>query len=364
MVFGIFGDHFVVLLGFLTMSNSTICALPDKLSLPSKQLKLTFRFKNSKFVAMKYAEVIHDAWEMTQESSKLKWFVFVPSVAVVILFIIEITWQMFWLSEEFGLFHSDFSLSMIGNFFSFLSSHHLLLWIILLIIFVIFFAFFMPAWVSATMLLGIRHQFETPEKYFSIRQKIVSGFEYFFHLFEFNALMAPFQFLTISFFVVTMYRFYHGDIFDLMLPVIIVYSIFSFVINLFLSFCPYFIVYEGMPVGIAIKKSIALVFLNFSRTFAVLMLMLFVNLRVILNVIVVLGVPFGILFSISYFTNFFAIFVAVILGISAILFAAYLTAIVEVFATAVWERTFTTLREQQDELEGIETPKNIKNVEN
>jgi hypothetical protein len=313
---------------------------------------------------MKYAEVIHDAWEMTQESSKLKWFVFVPSVAAVILFIAEITWQMFWLSEEFGFLHANFSVSMIGSFFGFLSLHHLIIWSILLILFVAFFAFFVPAWVSATMLLGIRHQFQTPEKYFSIRQKIITGFEYFFHLFEFNALLAPFQFLTITFFVVTMYRFYHGDIFDLMWPVIIIYSIVSFFINLFLSFCPYFIVYENQPVGVAIKKSIALVFLNFSRTFAVLLLMLFVNLRVIFNVIVVLGVPFGLLFAISYFANLFAIIVAIILSIAAILFAAYLTAIVEVFVTAVWERTFTTLREQQDELEGIESTETPQNVEN
>ncbi len=311
---------------------------------------------------MKYAEVIHDAWEMTQESSKLKWFVFVPSVAAVILFIVEITWQIFWLSEEFGILHANFSISMIGNFFNFLSTHHLILWIVLLIFFVTFFAFFVPAWVSATLLLGIRHKFQTPEKYFSIRQKIISGFEYFFPLFEFNALMAPFRFLTISFFAVTMYRFYHGIIFDFMFPVIIVYSFVALLIHLFLSFCPYLIVYEKQPVGIAIKKSIALVFLNFTRTLAVLLLMLFVNLRVILNVVVILGVPFGILFAISYFANIFAIFVAVVLSIAAILFAAYLTAIVEVFATAVWERTFTTLREQQDELEGIEPTDNSENV--
>jgi len=305
---------------------------------------------------MKYAEVIHDAWEMTQESSKLKWFVFVPSVAAVLLFIFEITWQMFWLSEEFGFLHADLSVDMLGNFFGYLSSHHLILWIILLVFFVIFFAFFVPAWVAATMLLGIRHQFQTPEKYFSIRQKIISGFEYFFPLFEFHALMAPFQFLTISFFAVTMYRFYHGVIFDFMFPVIIVYTIVAFFINLFLSFCPYLIVYENLPVGVAIKRSIGLVFLNFSRTFAVLLLMLFVNLRVIINVIVILGVPFGILFAISYFANIFAIFVAVALSIAAVLLAAYLTAIVEVFATAVWERTFTTLREQQDILEEGELP--------
>ena len=82
--------------------------------------------------------------------------------------------------------------------------------------------------------------------------------------------------------------------------------------------------------------------------------MSFVNFRIILNVLVVLGVPLGILAFISYFaatTWFeFALVLMILLGVVAILFTSYLTAIVEVFLIGVWERAFKSLREEQEAL--------------
>ena len=305
---------------------------------------------------MKYAEVIHDAWEMTQVAKKLKWFTFVPAAVAVLVFVAEVAWQMFWYSEEFGLISSEVSVfGALSNFLNFLVEHNLILLAVFLLIFVLFFAFVLPAWVQSTTILAVRHSFETPDKPLSIRQKMIKGFDYFFELFELNAVLGPFQFLTITFFLLTFYRIFHDSLFKLFFPVIIVYIILSFFINMFTAFSPYFVVCEKDGFGASIKRSIALVFLNFGRTFAVILLMLLVNFRIIINVLVILGVPFGLLIALTYFASSawlgFAIFIAIVIGVVAIGFAAYLTAVIEVFSVAVWERTFTTLTEEQKLME-------------
>ncbi|MDH3324917.1 MAG: hypothetical protein OEL89_04730 [Candidatus Peregrinibacteria bacterium] len=309
---------------------------------------------------MKYAEVIHDSWEMTQSASKLKWFAFVPAAVAVLVFVAEVIWQMYWYSEEFGFVGEHVSVfAAIGKFINFLVEHNLILLAVFFLIFVLLFVFVLPAWIQSTMILGVRHKFEKPEKYMSIRQKMIHGFDHFFKLFELNAILAPFQFLTIMFFLLTFFRIFHDSLFKLLSPIIIVYIICAFFINMFFSFAPFFIVCKKEPLGLAIRRSIGLVFLNFGRTFAVILLMLLVNVRIIVNVLVILGVPFGLLIAITYFASSawlgLAIFVSVIIGIVAIGFASYLTAIIEVFSVAVWERTYTTLVEEQDELADKET---------
>lgn len=88
---------------------------------------------------------------------------------------------------------------------------------------------------------------------------------------------------------------------------------------------------------------------------SIILLMVLVNFRIIVNVLVVLGVPLGILFVASYFATSswfsFAVGTVIIIGVVLLGLSAYLTAIVEVFSTAVWERAFTALRARQVELE-------------
>ena len=305
---------------------------------------------------MKYAEVIRDAWEITQTTPKLKWFAFVPAFMGVLIFVEEVAWQLFWYADEFGIGGAHLSIiDLSKNFLSFLIDSGLLWAVIFLVIFSILFVFVLPSWIVATLILSVRQKFTHPEARISLRQKMVEGARYFFRLFELHAVQGPFQFFTIAFFVATMYRFFHGDIFNMFIPVIIGFFIFSFFINIFFAFAPYFIVCENEKMGVAIRRSCGLVFMNFGRTVAVILLMFLVNFRIILNVLVIFGVPFGVLLAISYFSSSgwfgFAIFCATTLGIIALVLASYLTAIVEVFLTAVWERTFHTLRNEQKILE-------------
>jgi hypothetical protein len=312
---------------------------------------------------MNYGKIIHDAWNLTTRCLMLKWFVFIPSFAAVVVFVLEVGWQGSLIIEEFGLFgiEGHFIYSKIGDFFNYLSDHHLIGWAIFVGIFIILFEFVFPAWVSSTLILSIRQKLSQPEKDIVLRQKIIEGSEHFFSLFELRAFFSPFAMMTIAFFTITMFRYYHGDIFSsIIFPIIFVYSIIALFLNVFIAFAPFYIVLEKRKIGDAVKKSIGLVFLNFGTTMAIILLMFLVNLRVIINVLVVIGVPLGILFSISFFAQSawlsFAVTGSILIGIILLAMTAYLTALLEVFSTAVWERAFTILRQRQAILDVSEPP--------
>lgn len=300
---------------------------------------------------MRYGEIIYEAWDLTTENTKLKWFVFVPSFVAVLVFVLEIAWQLYLYLGEFGVIESEFSFESIGSLFHFLLDKNLLGWAIFGVIFILFFAFVVPSWVLGGLILGIKQKLHTPEKYLSLRQKMIEGFEYFFKLFEFSAVSGIFSLWSIAIFLATFYRYFHDTFFRLMWPVILIYTIIAFFITIFLSFTPYFIVCEKEGLHNSIKKSVSMVFLNFGKTMSIILLMFLVNFRILINVVIILGVPLGVLLAATYFANSVATILSILIGIALLGFAAYLTAIVEVFSTAVWTRTFFEMREHQKKLE-------------
>jgi hypothetical protein len=78
--------------------------------------------------------------------------------------------------------------------------------------------------------------------------------------------------------------------------------------------------------------------------------MFLVNIRVIINVIIILLVPIGIFAAFTYFNNSLILILSIILGVMLLAFTAYLTAIIEVFSTAVWTESFLQMRKEQDTL--------------
>lgn len=304
---------------------------------------------------MKYTRIIADAWQLTTDNKKLVWFAFVPSFIGVLVFMIEVAWQYFVISEEFGGVQKGFVFEKIGDIFHIAQEYNLLSIGIFLTIFVLIFYFVLPAWIQSSLILGVQHRYKFPEKRLSLRQKIVEGFDHFFELFELRAILSPFDLGSIAFFGLTMFRYYHGDVFNFFLPILIGYGIFSLFAAMFVLFSPYFIVEEGVPFIRSIRRSIGLVFLHFGRTMGLAMLMILINVRVVVNVLVVFGVPALIFGIATYFTDnwwqgFFVILGSLV-GVGLIGLAAYLSAILEVFSVAFWQRAFTQLRAEQKELE-------------
>ena len=296
---------------------------------------------------MHYGTVIHKAWELTQREKKLKWFAFVPAFVAVVVFLAEVVWQFYWYRAEFGAAGEISIWQAFGAFFSFLSQHDLVAEAIFFVFFILIFAFIIPAWTEGVILLGARSQRRSPETRLSLRATIIRAFRYFFPMFEFRAVMTPFQYLTVLFFLLTFYRLYH-DIFAIFWPIIFVYCILMVGLNFFFAFTPHFILYENLAWRDAMKKSFSLVFLNFGATLAVIGLMMLVNLRILVNVLVILGIPALGFLALSYFASSgwlgFVIFVVGAMSVGAIFLASYLAALLEVFSASVWEQTFAHLQ--------------------
>ncbi len=308
---------------------------------------------------MRYAQIIQDSWELTTDNPKLKWLVFVPSFVAVIVFVAEVSWQLYLYLGEFKIIDSHFTIESIRTIVNFLAQNHLLGWFIFVLIFILFFAFVVPSWVLGALILGIKQKIIFPQKYCSIKQKLVSAYDYFFQLFEFHAISGLFSLWSIALFTATFYRYFHDSLFKLLWPFLVIYTIFAFFISVFLSFTPYFIVCEKEPLTSAIKKSIGLVFLNFGRTISIMLLMLLVNFRVLLNMIIVLLVPIGIFAAFTYFTNSLILGFSVIIGIGLLAITAYLTAILEVFSTTVWIESFFQMRSAQKALLEVEDSEKV-----
>ena len=307
-------------------------------------------FKIRTLLIMNYSGLIKKAWDLTDVTPKLKWFAFVPAFVGVLVFVLEVLWQLYFYSAEFGLIDSRFSLENVGNIVSFLWEHDLMMWVVFVVIFVILFAFVLPSLIQAVMILGVGQGFDFPDKYLSLRKKVVDGWHYFFRIFELHALLAPFEFLSIVFFVATFYRYFHGELFQFFSSFFVFYLAVSLVIQIFFAFAPYFIVKEDMSLWAALQASWSLVFMNFGVALMLILLMFLVSLRVIINVVVILGVPLALVGVFSYFASSFLIVLSVIFSVGMVGFAAYLTAILEVFSTALWERAFVELRGRQREL--------------
>lgn len=299
---------------------------------------------------MRYSQIMHDAWELTVQRPKLKWFVFVPSFAAVLFFGAQVAWQVYTYALEFR-FKELSVFDGLESFYGFLENNGLLGWAIALTVFVVIFHFAFAAWVFSTQTLSIRSHFENPEKPLRLRQKMIEGFYYFFKIFRLNAILSPFQLISVLFMTATLFRFFHGTIFHSLYPIMIGYGIVAFIVSLFTIYAPYFILFEGMKVKPAIVKSIGLCFIHIERTIGLMLLMFLVNLRIIVNVVVVLGIPVLILSLVSYFATSalfgLAVLGALLIGIGIAALAAYLTALVEVFSTAVWERAYQNLRHEQ-----------------
>jgi hypothetical protein len=295
---------------------------------------------------MKYGEIIKDSWRLTVENPRIKWLVLIPSFFGVLIFTIEIAWQLYLYADKYD-FMDITATEGYGMLLEFVSDNSLWGVSILAVLLIAIFMFIVPLWVQGTLILCVRHKLVSPEVPFFLRSKMLKGFEYFFPFFKFEAATAIFSLLSIAFFAASIHRYFES-LFSLIWPVILVYAFIAMVINLFLSFAPFYIVTQNMTTAEAIKKSAALVFTHLGETVTIMLLMFLVNFRMVLNVIVILGVPIAVLAAFTFFSTSTAIILTVLFGLALISLAAYLTAIMAVFMTTMWALSFEILKAEHD----------------
>jgi len=295
---------------------------------------------------MKYGQLLSESWSLTESAKKLKWFAFFPSFAAVLIFVVEIAWQLYLFASTFDFGSVNIGLKDVTSAFGFLAEYNLVAWIIIFAVLVILFGMVLPAWVQGVLMVGVRDKIAQPEGYLSLRKWMLEGGDHFFQLFELHAVLGIFSLSSIGFFTATFYRYYHDTLFDFAWPFLLVYAIFSIVVTMFTFFAPHFIVLEGDGFQQAIKKSISLVFLHMGATISMLLLMFLIHFRIILHTLLIFVIPVAVAGVWVSFEAEWVKWLSGILGGGLLMLSSYMAALLDVFATTVWMKTFIRLREE------------------
>jgi len=294
-----------------------------------------------------YGAVIRDAWAVTVQNPKLKWFAFFPTLAATTVFVLEVVWQVFMYLSEFGA-NSDINWERAKHFIQFLSDSGLLFWVIALVAGLLFFQFFLSPWITGAEMVYIEKKIFRPDDYISLRKSFVSSFHFFFRLVEFQAISTLFSIWSIALFAATFYRFFHGSWLINLWPGLMVYTFFAIGITILFSYVPQFVVLKDFSLTRSVNESIGMSFAFLGRTIGIIGIMILIGFRVIINVAVAIGIPVILLFVMSLWASKIVGIVVLIVGIFLLVAAAYLTSILEIFSQALWIRVFqTTLHEYE-----------------
>lgn len=177
----------------------------------------------------------------------------------------------------------------------------------------------------------------------------------FFPIFEYNNIFSQFKFISILNAFLFVIRFIWVKYLDILSIIFFILFLLSIIVNILFVYSKYFIVLENEKVFAAVWKSSKLAILNFSSTAKLYLLVFILNVRVIINFAIFLFFPILISWAVIFFSSqlflYITLWILSILFIIAIYILWYLTAVLEVFKTALW---YFAYKEGKEKLKKIE----------
>jgi hypothetical protein len=177
----------------------------------------------------------------------------------------------------------------------------------------------------------------------------------FFPIFEYNNIFSQFKFISILNAFLFVIRFIWVKYLDILSIIFFILFLLSIIVNILFVYSKYFIVLENEKVFAAVWKSSKLAILNFSSTAKLYLLVFILNVRVIINFAIFLFFPILISWAVIFFSSqlflYITLWILSILFIIAIYILWYLTAVLEVFKTALW---YFAYKEWKEKLKKIE----------
>jgi hypothetical protein len=178
------------------------------------------------------------------------------------------------------------------------------------------------------------------------------GMMVFLPLFEFHLLVktfAPFSIIIEMGFVL---RNLGPAIFQMMIPAFVLIFVVSIALFLLFTYSDLFIIIDDEGILPAMKKSAKLVIFNWQQTFLITFLMIIIGVRIIIQAILVFLIPAIVILTGAFLATLALesalLIVAGIVGILALVIAAYLGGVVEIFSYTVWTFTFLELTSQKE----------------
>ncbi|PIR55267.1 hypothetical protein COU74_02600 [Candidatus Peregrinibacteria bacterium CG10_big_fil_rev_8_21_14_0_10_36_19] len=303
---------------------------------------------------MDYKKLIAESWAYTQNNKSLIiWYGFLPAIFTTTVGVGIMIYQFF--SFKMSYLFSEGDHSFFNEVMSFILEFvrdNFSLTLPLIVVAAVFatFYFLFPTLARAAAIQMIARNRNGQEA------GIGTGFKFgvtsFLKLLEYHMLIKSFAFFSILVEMSFVLRNLGPVIFQLLLPVFLLFLIISFMLTLLFTYSDFFIVIDDDSVFESMKKSGKLVLMNWKHTFLVSFLMIIIGIRIFIQAILVFLIPIMIILITGYIATFvlakaIAIIVGAIFGIVALILAAYLNGIVDVFSYVVWTFTFLELSNEQ-----------------
>ncbi len=303
---------------------------------------------------MDYKKVIVDSWRETQKNKSLIfWFGFLPALFTTTVGVGYIAYQFFAFKQSY-LFddaEQSFFHDVIVFIWDFIKSHVSLTLplIIFAIIFVILY-FIIPTIAKASAIQSIARKKNGQKS--GVGTGLRHGIMSFLPLFEYHLLIKVFAFFSILFEISFVLRNLGPVIFKMLLPVFIILLIIGFVLTLLFTYTDFFIVIDDRNVFNSMKRSGKLVLMNWKHTILITILMILIGIRVVIQAILVFLIPALVVLITGYITTIAVpatgVIVGGIIGFIALIIAAYLNGIVDIFSYTVWTYTFLELSSEEE----------------
>ena len=303
---------------------------------------------------MNYRTIIAESWKYTQVHKKLiRWLGFFPAIFTTTVGIGTLLYQFFSFKESF-LF-SDHEASFGGEVVAFIweFARENVSWTMPVIIFAVIFGiiyFIFPTWAEASAIQVIAR--EKNGQKVGIGEGLRHGAFSLLPLIEYHAIVKTFSFFFILFEMSFVVRNLGVDLFLILLPIFLIFLVFGLGLTLLFTYAGFYIVVDGDGVFDSMKKSARLVIMHWKHTFLISILMLIIGIRIIIQVVMVFLIPALIIIITGYLSDVFAPAISIVIGgtigLVALLLAAYLNGVVDIFSYAVWTHTFLTLSGEKE----------------
>ncbi|MCD5385127.1 hypothetical protein LRZ95_00480 [Candidatus Gracilibacteria bacterium] len=278
-------------------------------------------------------KIILPSWELIKNDTKVKKFYLFPGIISIIFLSVLLVYQTIYTYVElFG--QKEQALEIILEFFH---SNYVVEILIGSIIFLIIYFLLIPIFEG-----GLIKYIESKDlkKEFTTSEAFGQGVYNFFPLFEYNNLFSEFKIISILNGYLFTIRFIGVEYIKHISYIFIILLILGIILNILFVYSKYIIVLNKKNVFESIGISSKITILNIKRTTKLYFLILFLNMRVVFNFIIFLSFPIIIVIAISLITTkiflIMAISIIILLFIVLILILGYLSAVLEVFKTAVW----------------------------
>lgn len=318
---------------------------------------------------MEYKQIIADSWKYTQENKKIVyWLGFFPSILTTCVGVGMVAYQIFAFKKSYLFDNSEISfMHEVINFGWEFISGHASLTIPLIIVSVIVFLLwtYAPTFAEAAAVQALARAKNGQKSGLGIGIK--HGLLRSLPLFEWHVMLktiSPIAMATEAAFVI---RNLNVEVFKLLVIPFAVATLIGLFLKLLFTYTDMYIVIDDEGIFSSLKKSIKLVILSWQETLLITILMIIIGVRVVIQAVLVFLIPAILLLLGGYIAslalNIAILIVFGVVGLGAIILAAYLGGVIDIFAYAVWTFTFldlTSKGEVSARAKGPDTAPDIK----